>query len=111
MEQMRTKLKMMSVNQMAVYHTLLEAHNVMTNSASEQIKSKWVEKTEYNYSLRSETKNQLKVPEKPSKKCTGFTYNAPKLWNMLPCNIKETLNGATFKTLIKNWIWQQIPSY
>ena len=60
MEHMRTKLKMMSINQMAIYHTLLEAHNVMRNSASGQIKSKWVERSEYNYPLRSETKNQLK---------------------------------------------------
>ena len=111
MEQIRANLKMMSINQMAVYHTLLETHNIIRNSASEQIRTKWEDKFVNNYSLRSETKNLLKVPEKPAKKCSGFTYHAPKLWNMLPCNIKETLNATTFKAMIKNWIWQQIPSY
>ena len=31
MEHVRKKFKIMSVNQMAVYHTLLEAHNVVNN--------------------------------------------------------------------------------
>ena len=60
-------------NQMSVYHTLLEAHNVIRNSASEQIKTKWVDKNENKYSLRSISNNKLKVPEKPKTKCTGFT--------------------------------------
>ena len=96
---------------MAVYHTILEAYNVMKNSTSEQIKTKWVEKHENNYSLRSSAKNDLKVPEKPTSKCTGFTYCGAKLFNMLPCNVRETVNSNNFKALVKKWIWQRIPSY
>ena len=40
MQNVREKIKMMSVNQMAVYHTLLETYNVVRNSTSEQIKRK-----------------------------------------------------------------------
>ena len=32
----------------------------------------------------------LKVPEKPKLKCMGFTYNGPKLFNMLPPQMRET---------------------
>ena len=35
---MRQRIKMMSVNQMCCYHTILEAYNVIRNSSSEQIK-------------------------------------------------------------------------
>ena len=35
----------MPVNQMAIYHTVLEAHNVIKNAASDQIKTKWLNKT------------------------------------------------------------------
>ena len=101
----------MSVNQMANYHTILEAHNIMRNSASEQIKMKWLEVSEAKYVLRSVTKNDLKVPEKPKTKCTGFTYHGAKLYNMLPRNVKETSNPITFKTLTKEWIWKEIPAY
>ena len=107
----REKIKMMSVNQMAIYHTVLEAHNVIKNAASDQIKTKWLNKHENNYSLRSSANCKLKIPEKPSMKCTCFTYNGAKLYNMLPHNTKEADNTNIFKALVKKWIWQKIPSY
>ena len=36
----RAKIKMFSVNQLALHHTLLEVHNILRNSAPEKIKSK-----------------------------------------------------------------------
>ena len=99
---------MFSVNQMCIYHTLLEAFNVLRNKSSEQIYTKW-EKTESRYNLRA--LKDLKVPKKASEKCTGFSYHGSKLFNSLPLDIKESLNSVTFKTLIKEWIWENIPSY
>ena len=110
MKHAREQLNMMSVNQIAVYHTLLEAYNIMRNSASEQIKLKWTEISENKYPLRSTVKNDLKVPKKPSPRCLGFTYNGAKLYNMLPNHIRDTLNPNTFKILTKKWIWENIPS-
>ena len=37
MKNIREKIKMMCVNQMAIYHTVLESYNILENSASEQI--------------------------------------------------------------------------
>ena len=45
------------------------------------------------------------------KKCTGFTYCVAKLFNSLPGDIRETQDIDTFKTLTKDWIWKEIPSY
>merc|ERR1712051_968782 len=83
MKNVREKIKMMSVNQMAVYHTLLEAYNVMSHLSSEQIKMKWM----------------------------GFTYNGAKLFNMLPPQTREIKDPNAFKTEMKNWIWENILSY
>ena len=66
---------------------------------------------EKKYALRSITNKDLKVPEKPKLKCMGFTYNGAKLFNMLPPQMRETKDSNTFKTLMKNWIWENIPSY
>ena len=110
MKNVREKIKMMSVNQIAVYHTLLEAYNVMSHLSSEQIKLKWTI-IEKKYALRSVTNNDLKVPEKPKLKCEGFTYNGAKLFNMLPPKTREIKDPNTFKTEMKNWIWENIPSY
>ena len=101
MQEVRYQIKMMSVNQMNIYHTLIEAHNIMRNTYSEQIKSKWESQLENNYSLRSTVKNYRRVPEKPSLKCTSFSYYGAKLFNMLPNYIKETSNRSTFKSQIK----------
>ena len=108
MQKTRNKIKMFSVNQMCIYHTLLEAFNVFRYKSSELIQTKW-EKTEKNYKFRS--MNDLKVPKKTSEKCTGFSYTGSKLFNSLPRNIKETVKSDTFKTLIKEWIWENIPSF
>ena len=66
---------------------------------------------EKKYALRSITKKDLKVPEKPKLKCLGFTHNGAKLFNMLPTQMRETENPNTFKTITKDWIWKNIPSY
>jgi hypothetical protein len=110
MKNVREEIKMMSVNQISVYHTLLEAYNVMRHLSSEQIHMKW-KIIEKKYALRSITRKDLNVPEKPKLKCLGFTYNGAKLFNMLPCRVRETKNPDIFKTLSKEWIWENIPSY
>ena len=43
LQQLREKVKLMSVNQLCIYHTLLEAYNIMRYSASEQIQTKWTD--------------------------------------------------------------------
>ena len=111
MVNIRKKIQMMSVNQISVYHTKLEAYNIMRNSASEQIQMKWSDFRENKYSLRSATRNDLKVPEKPMPKCLGFTNNGSKLFNLLLRNLRKTENTNSFKTLTKEWIWNTIPSH
>ena len=98
---------MMSVNQMAIYHTLIEAFNVVRNQSSEDIQTKWTQ-VKKPYSFRNS--EDLKVPKKPNLNCKGFTYTGSKLFNMLPKSIRETENPKTFKTLTKRWIWDKIPS-
>ena len=102
---------MMSVNQMCNYHAILETYNVIRKSSSEQIKMKWLNRHENKYLLRSETKNDLKIPEKPISKCKGFSYYGAKLYNKLPCDMRETTNVNSFKSLVKAWIWKNIPAY
>ena len=99
MERTRTKINMMSVNQMAIYHTLLEAFNVVRKTSSEQIKDKWQQTNGGRYSLRRMDANDLKVPEKPKVRCTGFSYNGSKLWNYLPDHIRKTTLRNVFKDI------------
>ena len=51
------------------------AFNVMRHLSSEQIHMKWTI-IKKKYALRSITKKDIKVPEKPKLKCLVFTYNA-----------------------------------
>ena len=61
------------------------------------------------HSLRKNANKFIRVPEKPMKKCTGFTYCGAKLFNSLPNDIRETQDINTFK--MNDWIWKEIPSY
>ena len=92
MQQVREKIKMFSVNQMAIYRSLLETFNIKRKSASDQIRMKWEDQQVNTYFFRSSTQNNLKIPEKPAKRCTGFTYSGAKLFNILPGEIKKCLN-------------------
>ena len=112
MQRIREQIKMMSINQIAIYHTILEAYNIMRRkSSSEQLKKKWTQENINDYLLRSKTKNDVKVPEKPLKKCQGFSYFGSKLFNKLPSDIRKNENPNTFKSQTKTWIWNNIPSY
>ena len=72
---------------------------------------KWSDNQGKKYSLRNITENDLKEPEKPIPKCTGFSYTGAKLFNKLPCDMKESTNSNTFKLLAKTWIRKNIPAY
>ena len=61
--------------------------------------------------LRYPKKNKYKKFKKPKLKCLGFTYNGAKLFNMLPIKMKQMEDPNTFKTMTKDWIWENIPSY
>ena len=68
---------------MAVYHTVMEAYNITTKNASDQLQKK-LKMHEGKHSERCAASNNLFVPENPRKKCTGFSYFGPKLYNMVP---------------------------
>ena len=40
--------------------------------------------------------------------CTGFSYFGPKLYNMIPKDIKEEKTTDDFKTQLKGLIWKNI---
>ena len=61
---------------------------------------------EGNHSERCAANNDLcqKTPEK----CTGFSYIGPKLFNMVPKNVKDAKTTDDFKNKLKKWIWENI---
>ena len=111
MEKLRFGIKMFSVNQLAVYHTLIEAFNVVRKSSAEQVKRKWEHKHGNNYPLRRIQNMDQRVPEKGRIDCTGFSYHGAKLFNNLPIETKNCEIPDSFKNQVKSWIWENIPSY
>ena len=110
MVELRTRMKMMSVNQMSIYHTIMEVFNIIHNKSSEQISNKYSHHERH--SLRKNTNNYLRVPEKHEhRKCTGFTYCGAKVFNSLPIKTRETKDRNIFKTLVKKWIWDEVTPY
>ena len=107
MKEQRKKIYMLSVNQMAVYHTVMEAYNITEKNASDQLQNK-LKTHEGKHSERCAANNDLFVPENPRLKCIGFSYIGPKLFNMVPKNVKDAKTSDDFKTKLKKWIWDDI---
>ena len=109
MKELRERYNMMSVNQLACYHILMECRNILVNSASKQVKDKMMpEKQRNNFQLRSEKRGDLKILTNPKKSCKGFSYFGVKLWNMLPEVIRNEEKTPKFKAAIKPWIKTKI---
>ena len=108
MESAREKMKMMSVNQMCVYHVGLEMFNIIVKSSAERVKEKMTLQQNPAYQLRNRNNGEVKVPIKPAK--PYFSYSGPKLFNYLPEEIRKNSSPKFFKAQLKNWIWKNIPS-
>merc|ERR1711978_254361 len=103
MEKARQNLKMMSVNQLSVYHTAIEMFNIVNNKSSVSLHEEM--KMELRgYNLRGIEDEKVKVPEKGKKSCNGFHYMGPKLWNFLPVHIRKTTLRDIFKDKLKEFI-------
>ena len=98
---------MLSVNQMAVYHTVMEAYNITKKNASDHLQKK-LKMHEGKHSERCAANNDLFVPEKPRLKCIGFSYIGPKLFNMVPKIVKDAETTDDFKNKLKKWILENI---
>ena len=107
MKKVRKQINMLSVNQMSVYHTVMEAFNITNRTASEQLQNKLI-KHEGRHSERSVANNELYVPKEPRINCTGFSYLGPKLYNMLTTDIKSAKSIEDFKNKLMGWIWKNI---
>ena len=87
----------------------MEVFNIIYNASSLQIQDKYIHQERH--SLRKNTNNFIRVPEIAKKKSIGFTYCGAKFFNSLPNEIRETQDINTFKSLVKDWMLREIPSY
>ena len=88
---------------------MIETFNILKKNSSPQIEEKIRPRDNTRYNMRSNGKGDLHIIDKPLKSCTGFTYMAGKLWNLLPDEIR-TCEEDPFKEKIKAWIEENIPS-
>ena len=108
MQKLREKNKIMSINQLSIYHVAMDMFGIINNSSSDFLHEEFkIEKKRYE--LRCNDDGQVRVPDKMKKSCTGFGYIGPKMWNYLPGHIRKTTIRDIFKEKMKDWIWEFIP--
>ena len=109
MQKLREEKKVMSVNQLSVYHVAMDMFNIINHASSDTLQREFkIEQGRYEF--RSIEDGKVKVPEKMKKSCTGFGYIGPRLWSQLPVHIRKTTISDIFKNKMKDWIWEFIPS-
>ena len=107
MARLREEKHMMSVNQMTCYHVLIETFNIVNYKSVETLYNKMMPQETVLRLTRSTDRGDLVVPKKPKDSCMGFSWTAPKLWNKLPHNIRNTKSPYSFKRFVKKWIWDR----
>ena len=104
MQKLREEQNILSVNQLACYHILVETYNILKKNSSPQIEDRIKTRKNTRYDTRSKEKGDLNIIAKPNKNCIGFTYTSAKLWNMLPEEFRKISNPKSFKSKIKDWV-------
>ena len=89
---------------------MIETFNILHKNSSPQIEAKIRHRENTRYEMRSNAKGDLHIIDRPKKSCVGFTYIAGKLWNMLPEDIRKIEMEDPFKSRIKTWVRESIPS-
>ena len=111
MTNLRTNIKMFSINQLTCYHVLLEAFKVINYESSDIILKKWLPKEERHYPFSEKRQKEVKVVVPDHVSCRGFAWYGAKMWNLLPVETRELTNPESFKVAMKRYIWDNIPSY
>merc|ERR1712098_167255 len=78
MQKLREEKKIMSVNQLSVYHVAMDMYNIINHASSEVLQREF-KLEQGRYEFRSIEEGKVRVPEKMKKSCTGFGYFGPKL--------------------------------
>ena len=81
-----------------IYKILLITHNCLNQNAPEEIMSM----LEYGVSVRTMKLQETKFSNRYGSR--AFSHTAPKLWNLLPKNIRDEKVTNKFKTLLKSFL-------
>ncbi len=103
----RMDLHWLPVKQRLVFKVLLLTYKAVMGEGPQYLAEMFVP-TGSDYSLRSDYKDQYKVP-KSNKKCCGdraFSIAAPKLWNALPQYLKYAHDVKDFKANLKTYLFR-----
>ena len=98
LEEKLIKFHWLKVKHRVIYKLMLIVHNCLHLKAPEEIMSLF----RYGESIRTMNLQETKCRNKYGGK--AFSHTGPKLWNLLPKNIREEHNTERFKTILKSFL-------
>ena len=102
--QLLCKVGWLSVKQLVVYHTVLQAHKTIVTGLPRPLFHEL--SREYPRMTRSESAGLIRQQSGASRKT--FKYRATKLYNSVPLDVR-TGSVATVKAKLKRWILENVP--
>ena len=69
-----------------------------------------LEWTSLKFTWQHRNNGPVKVPDRPNKKWKGFSYTGSNFFDFLPEEIRLAKTSSQFKSRLKTWIWENIPS-
>ena len=97
------KLDWLSVNQLVVYHTLLQVYNIRSSREPEYLSQ----------ALRDDNRNVNIIISNTdlSLAKNSFVFRGAKLWNNLPPNIRNNFKISKFKKESRKWVKENISRF
>ena len=97
------KLDWLSVNQLVVYHTLLQVYKIRSSREPEYLSQ----------ALRDDNRNgNIIIPNTDlSLAKNSFVFRGAKLWNNLPPNIRNNFKISKFKKESRKWVKENISRF
>ena len=98
-----SRVKWLTVNQLAVYHTLIAVYKIRTSKEPENLAALLSNETRERRIRRSNAKLSLAMK--------SFTFRGASLWNDLPSHIRKSENFMFFKREVRNWVLENVTPF
>jgi len=109
MSVLRKSLKQTSINQMLCQALVTETRKIIQNDTVPSLKNIFMETGKSIIETRARSNSVLRAPLVKTRAMEGFATHAPKIYNQLPTEVRESRKIEAFKNKLNAWIIEHIP--
>jgi len=108
-DELLIKAKTVTIHHKNIHHLATEMYKVKNNIATSYINDIFTPRAHITYNLRNASEFQIPNVQKENSGKHSLSYLGPKVWQIVPKELKDSTSLNIFKTNIKLWIPKDCP--